>query len=147
MKRGLLLATAVMLCSVSLSFAQTDVKIKQDKDGDVKIKDGDKTIKKDKDGDIKVKDGKTKTKTKATESMPPTAAGWSRTTGGLQYRMVKDVPGTNMPKLGDNVEMHINTHIGDSSLFNSRKLNNNQPVPFQIMPPSFKGDLVEGFML
>jgi FKBP-type peptidyl-prolyl cis-trans isomerase len=147
MKRGILLATAVMLCSVSLSFAQTDVKIKQGKDGDVKIKDGDKTIKKDKDGDIKIKDGNTKTKTKATESMPATAAGWSRTTGGLQYRMVKDVPGTNNPKLGDNVEMHINTHIGDSSLFNSRKLNNNQPVPFQIMPPSFKGDLVEGFML
>ncbi len=144
MKKGLLLATAFTLCSVGVSFAQ-DTKIKQDKDGDTKIKSGKTIIKQDKDGDVKVKDGDSKTKSKAgaTASM----AGWSKTTGGLNYKIIRDVPGGNMPKLGDNVEMHINTHIGDSSLFNSRKLNNNQPVPFQIMPPSFKGDLVEGFMM
>ena len=146
MKRGLLLATALTICTASVSFAQ-DSKIKHDKDGDTKIKSGDVKIKQDKDGDIKVKDGKNKAKSKASETVAASPAGWSKTTGGLNYKIVRDVPGTNMPKLGDNVEMHINTHIGDSSLFNSRKLNNNEPVPFQIMPPSFKGDLVEGFML
>src|ERR1043166_9483677 len=32
-------------------------------------------------------------------------------------------------------------------IFDSRKMNNNQPVPYQLMPPSFKGDLSEGFMM
>jgi len=76
-----------------------------------------------------------------------TALGFKKTEGGLLYKFVDDVAGTNMPKLGDNVEMHIHTHIKDSSLFNSRVLNNNEPVAFSVMPPSFKGDLVEGFML
>ena len=145
MKKILVLSTALALCSASASFAQTDTKIKQDKDGDTKIKEGKTKIKRDKDGDIKIKDETGTTKIKSSENL--TIAGYNTTPGGLQYKIIKDEPGTNMPKLGDNVEMHINTHIGDSSLFNSRKLNNNQPVPFQIMPPSFKGDLVEGFML
>ncbi len=66
---------------------------------------------------------------------------------GLEYWIVKDVPGTNSPKLGDFVEMHISTHIGDSMLYESRKLNDNKPVPFQVTAPAFKGDLSEGFML
>lgn len=72
---------------------------------------------------------------------------YKTTPNGLQYRIVKDVPGTNFPKLGDHLEIHINTHVGDSSLYSSRKLNDNKPVPLQLMPPSFKGDLTEGFSL
>ncbi len=72
---------------------------------------------------------------------------FKRTETGLEYRFHHDEPGTNFPKEGDHVEMHIKTYVGDSVLFDSRVLNGNKPVPFQIMAPSFKGDLVEGFVL
>ena len=75
------------------------------------------------------------------------ALGFKKTETGLLYKLIVDAPGSNKPKLGDNVEVHINTHINDSLLFNSRTLNKNQPVGFTVMPPSFKGDLVEGLML
>ncbi len=89
------------------------------------------------------------TTTTATAPAAPSAVSTEFKTSetGLEYRFVKDVPGTQTPKLGDHVEMHIRTYVGDSVLFESRKLNNDQPVPFQIMAPSFKGDLVEGFMM
>jgi len=130
MKKVILFASAVALCS-SAALAQTKNETKT-KTGNTKVKtDG---------GELKVKGPDGKIKRKA-------AAGFQITPTGLEYKMVKDVPGTNMPKVGDNVEMHINTHVGDSSLFNSRKLNNNQPVPFTLAAPAFKGDLVEGFMM
>jgi FKBP-type peptidyl-prolyl cis-trans isomerase FkpA len=141
MKKLLLLASALTLLGITSSYAQTDSKVKT-KGDKTKIKSGDTKVKTE-GGQVKAKSGGQKLKFEAR----PTPPGFSLTPGGLQYKMVVDAPGTNTPKLGDNVEMHINTHIGDSSLFNSRKLNNNQPVPFQIMPPSFKGDLVEGFMM
>lgn len=126
MKKIILFASAFTLLGAA-AIAQNSTKVKT------------------KNGETKIKSGDTKIKTKAGTTALP--AGFSTTPAGLQYKIVTDVPGTNMPKLGDNVEMHIHTHIGDSSLFDSRKLNNNQPVPFQIMPPSFKGDIVEGFMM
>lgn len=75
------------------------------------------------------------------------SGGFSSTPNGLQYRIVYDAPGAQKPAIGDFVEMHITSHVGDSVLFDSRAMNNNQPVPFQLAPPSFKGDLVEGFTL
>ena len=45
------------------------------------------------------------------------------------------------------MEFHIHSHVGDSVLFDSRKMNNNNPVPFQLTAPAFKGDLAEGFSL
>jgi FKBP-type peptidyl-prolyl cis-trans isomerase FkpA len=75
-----------------------------------------------------------------------TAVKWSKTASGLEYAMVKDVPGNN-PKIGDHLEMHIRTYVGDSILFESRKLNANKPVPFQVAPSNIKGDLVEGLMM
>lgn len=75
------------------------------------------------------------------------AGGYSNTPSGLQYRIVNDVPGAQKAQVGDFVEMHINTHIGDSVLMNSRQMNNNQPVPLQVTAPSFNGDLMEGLTL
>jgi FKBP-type peptidyl-prolyl cis-trans isomerase FkpA len=43
--------------------------------------------------------------------------------------------------------MHIHVHIGDSVLFDSRKVNNNQPVPFPISQPQLGHDPTEGFMM
>lgn len=73
--------------------------------------------------------------------------GFATTKNGLQYRIVTDAPGGQKPAVGDFVEMHINTHIGDSVLMNSRQMNNNQPVPLQVTPPSFNGDLMEGLTM
>lgn len=73
--------------------------------------------------------------------------GFKKTAGGLEYKIVKDVPGTQKANVGDYMEFHIFSHVGDSVLFDSRKMNNNQPVPFQVQAPAFKGDLGEGFPL
>jgi FKBP-type peptidyl-prolyl cis-trans isomerase len=78
-------------------------------------------------------------------------AGFKKTASGLEYKIVKDVPGIQKPAIGDYMEFHIKSYVrfpkGDSVLFDSRKINNNQPVPFQLTPPQFKGDLVEGFQM
>ena len=76
---------------------------------------------------------------------------FSKLPSGLQYRIVKHGAGTMKPKLGDYMEFHIKSFVhfdkADSVLFDSRKMNGNQPVPFQLQAPAFKGDLSEGFML
>ncbi len=78
-------------------------------------------------------------------------AGFKKTASGLEYKIVKDEPGIQKPAIGDYMEFHIKSYIrfpkGDSVLFDSRKMNGNQPVPFQLTPPQFKGDLVEGFQM
>ena len=66
---------------------------------------------------------------------------------GMEYKMVKDMPGTKKPVLGDYVEVHLFTKIGDSLIFDTRQMNANNPVQFQVQPPSFNGDLVEGIMM
>src|SRR5688500_2683393 len=78
-------------------------------------------------------------------------AGFKKTASGLEYKIVKDEQGIQKPAIGDYIEFHIKSYVrfpkADSVLFDSRKMNNNQPVPFQVTPPAFKGDLVEGFMM
>jgi FKBP-type peptidyl-prolyl cis-trans isomerase len=136
MKKQVLLIAA-FTATAGLSFGQTKTKVKND---EVKIKSADSKTKTEA-GITKIKDENGKREIAAVPK------GFQVTPNGLVYRIITDAPGDLHPKLGDQVEMHINTHIGDSSLFNSRKLNNNQPVPFQIAAPAFKGDLVEGFMM
>lgn len=73
--------------------------------------------------------------------------GFKTTAKGLQYKIVKDAPGNQKPVVGDFLEFHIHAHLGDSVLFDSRKMNNNQPVPFPLTAPNFNGDLTEGFTM
>ena len=73
--------------------------------------------------------------------------GYTHLASGLQYKIVKHGAGKKHPAVGDHLEMHIHVHIQDSSLFDSRKMNNSKAVPFQVQPPNFKGDPIEGFML
>jgi FKBP-type peptidyl-prolyl cis-trans isomerase len=73
--------------------------------------------------------------------------GFKKTAKGLEYKIVKDAPGTQKPVVGDYMEFHIHAHLGDSVLFDSRKMNNNQPVPFPLTAPNFNGDLTEGFTM
>lgn len=66
---------------------------------------------------------------------------------GLEYKIVKDAPGTKKAAVGSIITMHIRTVVNDSSLFDSYKMNNNEPVPAQVQAPSFNGDIMEGLAL
>lgn len=81
---------------------------------------------------------------KKSTTAPKAAAGFTKLPSGVSYKLVKDVPGKNAI-VSDFAEVHISTKIGDSVLFDSRKMNNNNPVPLQIQKPQFSGDVVEGF--
>ncbi|RYD56046.1 MAG: peptidylprolyl isomerase [Sphingobacteriales bacterium] len=72
---------------------------------------------------------------------------FKKTKDGLEYKIVKDEKGEQRPAVGDIVKMHIYIHVGDSALFNSRKLNNNEPIEFPVMPAEFKGDWTDGLTL
>lgn len=78
-------------------------------------------------------------------------AGFKKTTTGLEYKIVKDAAGIQKPAIGDYVEFHIKSYIRtgnkDSVLFDSREVNKGMPVPFQVTPPGYNGDIAEGFMM
>lgn len=87
----------------------------------------------------------TSTKETAKTSKTPT---FKTTSRGLDYMMVKDVPGVRTAKSGDYVELHITTYDhNDSLIFNSRSLQNGKPAQFRLQDPSFNGDLAEGIMM
>ena len=78
--------------------------------------------------------------------------GFKKTKDGLEYKIQKDEKGDKKPAVGDIVQMHLHIHysddkIKDTVLFDSRKMNNNQPVEFPVMPAQFKGDWPEGITL
>jgi len=72
--------------------------------------------------------------------------GFSKFPNGLQYKIVKHGAGTRKPVLKDHVEMNNHVHIGDSIIFDSRKMYNNNPVPYTIQKPKGRGDLLMGLM-
>lgn len=72
---------------------------------------------------------------------------FKKTDTGLEYNIVKDEKGTQKASIGDVVSMHIHIHVGDSVLFDSRKMNNAEPIQFPMPAPAFKGDVSEGFMM
>ena len=65
---------------------------------------------------------------------------------GLEYQIVKDNKGKKAT-IGDMVMMNIKTVVNDSVLFDSRKMNNEEPVPAKISAPQNNGDLMEGLVL
>jgi len=89
----------------------------------------------------------------ATESVAQTTAktvqdeGFSKTPSGLEYKFIVDEAGATTPKIGDYIQVHIVTSVDDSVIFESRKINNNEPVQFQVAAPQMKGDLIEAIML
>ncbi len=92
------------------------------------------------------KKAKTEKATKPASSTQKKPSGFKKLAGGLEYKNIKYGTGTRKPQLKDHIEMNIHIHIGDSSVFDSRKMYNNKPVPFTIAPPKQRGDLTEGFM-
>ena len=74
--------------------------------------------------------------------------GYTTTPRGLKYKVVKHGPaGSRKPVAGDQVEMHVHMHVGDSVIFDSRKMGGDKPVPLAIAAPAFNGDPSEAFTL
>lgn len=76
---------------------------------------------------------------------------YKTTPGGFEYQIIKDAPGNKTPAVGDYISLHIITtykdDVTDSLMFNSRLMNNGEPLSMPIGAPSFNGDLMEGFAL
>ncbi len=73
--------------------------------------------------------------------------GFKKLKSGLEYDIVKDVKGDKKALPGSMITMHIRTKVGDTTMFDSYKMNNNEPVPAQVTKPNFNGDLMEGLAL
>ena len=63
---------------------------------------------------------------------------------GLEYVIIKDVPGAKLIKDGSYVALHIQTKMADSVMFDSYKINNNEPIEQQLTQ-EFLGGFMEGF--
>jgi len=72
--------------------------------------------------------------------------GFMRMDDGLEYKIVEHGNGKRKAQLGDHIELNISYSVGDSSIFDSRKMNNNKPVPIPVAASRGKGDPVEVFM-
>ena len=66
---------------------------------------------------------------------------------GLEYKILKNNKEGKLATIGSETKIHILTKIADSTVFDSKKVNKNQPVPVQITAPQFNGDLQEGFAM
>ena len=76
------------------------------------------------------------------------AAGYTALPSGIEYKIVKKGDGTRKANVGDQLEMFIHVFLGDSAIFDSRKMYNaTQPVPVKVTAPTRNGDLMEGFMM
>lgn len=86
-------------------------------------------------------------KTTAVKKVTPTKKSFTvKTANKLECNMLNDVAGTKFIQDGSVVKMHIRTKIADSSMFDSYKMNNNEPIE-QPLTKQFLGAFMEGFAL
>ena len=86
-------------------------------------------------------------KTTAIKKATPTKKSFTiKTANKLECNMLNDVAGTKFIQDGSVVKMHIRTKIADSSMFDSYKMNNNEPIE-QPLTKQFLGAFMEGFSL
>jgi len=75
--------------------------------------------------------------------------GFKKTENGVLYNIVKDEKGA-AAQVGDVISMHMTAKYKDdqvdTTLFDSRKMNNNIPIEIPLPAPAFKGDFVEALM-
>jgi FKBP-type peptidyl-prolyl cis-trans isomerase len=76
----------------------------------------------------------------------PVKADFKKTANNLEYLFLKDQPGNKFIQDGSIVKMHIRTKIADSAMFDSYKMNNNEPIE-QPLTKQFLGAFMEGFAL
>lgn len=62
---------------------------------------------------------------------------------GITFQVFKSGKGKVTPKIDDIVTMHVRGSVSDSTLFDSYKMNKNEPVPAQCSKPQFNGDIME----
>ncbi len=73
-------------------------------------------------------------------------AEFKKTANQLEYKFLKDEPGDKYIQDGSVVKMHIRTKIADSAMFDTYKMNNNEPIE-QPLGKQFLGNFMEGFAL
>lgn len=61
---------------------------------------------------------------------------FQKTKDGVEYLIAKDAPGTQKPAVGDIIEYHLIATLGDSTLFDSRKMMDNKPLQKQLQEPA-----------
>jgi FKBP-type peptidyl-prolyl cis-trans isomerase len=71
-----------------------------------------------------------------------TPAGFTHLASGIDYKIIKDVPGTKVP-MGDYIMVHAVTKANDTVISNSRQMANNEPQAAQVSEPKFAGDPME----
>jgi FKBP-type peptidyl-prolyl cis-trans isomerase FkpA len=69
------------------------------------------------------------------------------TPSGIAYKFIVKGNGTYIGKVDDKTSIHIRSYASDSMLFDSYKLNNNEPVPAVMRKPDFNGDVNELMLL
>lgn len=78
----------------------------------------------------------------------PVADGFTALPSGIEYKIVNKGNGPRKAAVGDQVEMFIHVYLGDSAIFDSRKMYNaTTPVPVKLTAPTRNGDLMEGFVM
>ena len=76
-----------------------------------------------------------------------TADGFTILPSGLEYKFIEDQPSKVASKIGDQMEMHFKSTVGDSTLFDSREMMKDKPVLFNLQKPNFNADVNEGLLL
>ncbi|MEZ5047607.1 MAG: FKBP-type peptidyl-prolyl cis-trans isomerase [Chitinophagaceae bacterium] len=65
---------------------------------------------------------------------------------GLEYKIIKDVKGDKKAIEGSMVSFHIVTKVNDSTVMDSRKMNQDKPIETKVNAPSnIPGDIMEAF--
>lgn len=69
--------------------------------------------------------------------------GFVQMEGGMEYKIIEDVPGDVYPTYGDYMEIHLVTLAADSVIFDTHTaMGDNKPAPLQLRKSPFKGDLM-----
>jgi len=90
---------------------------------------------------------KTPAKSPAAEGVTKTLPdGYTLLASGLEYKVITHGKGKRKPVLTDHIELHISYQVGDSVIFDSRKVNNDNPVPIPVAKPRGPGDPAEVFV-
>lgn len=83
---------------------------------------------------------------KAAETPVKAASAFTKLPNGLEYNIIHDEPGTKLIQEGSFVSLNIRTHIADSAMFDTYKMNDNKPIEQQLTT-QFLGGFMEGFLV
>lgn len=87
-----------------------------------------------------------KSPSKGSKTAAKEEGGYTMLPSSLEYKIVRHGTGKRKPVLNDHIEIHIHVHVNDSTIFDSRKMNNDKPVSLPLTAPRYKGDPLEGFV-